>query len=396
MDYSISLQKHMRMLCKTIGARPAGSAKNKAAVDYVAGVLRQCGLEVRLQEFDCMDWKNFGAVLRVDGCDVPVTASEYSLPCEIEAELCCVDSVEALQNAELTGKIAVMHGDLCKEPLMPKNFQFYNPGEHKQIIALLEEKNPAAIITAAPTKDHIIADGDFNIPCAIVSAEQLDVFKQSASRRAKLTINAERIPSKAHNVIAAYGKQSEKVCFSAHIDTKPTTPGALDNASGVSALLTFAESLSGKEFPFQIEIVLFNGEDYYSTPGEIAFMSSLSTEYRLAVNVDGIGLKNSATSVSFYSCAPEIENRIMKRVEQTTGIERIDPWPMGDHMLFASCGIPTVAITASDIFSLMGSVLHSPDDNMEKIDIDILSSTARFLESCADGWERDKDIFTKS
>ncbi len=392
-NYSISLQKHMKMLCEAIGARPTGSAKNKAAVDYVADVLRQCGLEVRLQEFDCMDWKNAGANLRLDGQNVPAEAAEYSLPCDIEAEFICIDTVEALQNAELSGKIAVMHGDLCKEPLMPKNFEFYNPDEHKQIIALLEEKNPTAIITVAPTKDHIIQDGDFNIPCAVVSAECLGVFTGSVGKRAKLTIETERIPAKAHNVIASYGAAKNRMCFSAHIDTKPTTPGALDNASGVAALLAFAETISEKQYSFPIEIVLFNGEDYYSTPGEMAFMGSLSTEYLLAVNVDGIGLKNSATSVSFYSCTPEIENRIMKCVEEMPNMEKIEPWPMGDHMLFASYGIPTIAITASNIFGLMGSVLHSPEDNMTNIDMDVLSNTVRFLESCADGWENDMDAF---
>ena len=392
-DYSISLQKHMRMLCETIGARPTGSANNKAAVDYTANVLRQCGMEVRLQEFDCMDWQNRGASLRVDNQSVPVEASEYSLTCEVEAEFVCVGLVDELQSAELTGRIAVLHGDLCKEPLMPKNFEFYNPDEHKQIIALLEEKNPAAIITAAPTKDHIIQDGDFNIPCAVVGADTLGIFTENGGKRAKLTINAERLPAKAYNVIASYGAAKNRLCLSAHVDTKPITPGALDNASGVAALLTFAETVSEKKYPFSIEIVLFNGEDYYSTPGEVAFMGSLSTEYLLAVNVDGIGLKDSATSVSFYSYKPEMERALMKRVEQTTGMEKIEPWPMGDHMLFASYGIPTVAITASNIFGLMGSVLHSPEDNMDMIDLERLSNTVRFLESCADGWENDMDAF---
>ena len=321
-----------------------------------------------------------------------VAASEYSLPCVIEAEIICVETVEKLQDAELSGKIAVMHGDLCKEPLMPKNFEFYNPDEHKRIISLLEEKNPAAIITLTPNNDHIIADGDFNIPCAVASAEHLDALTRNTGN-AKLTINTERRPSTAHNVIATYGEKNDKVCFSAHIDTKPTTPGALDNASGVSALLAFAQSISGKEFPFQIEIVLFNGEDYYSTPGEMAFMRGLSPNYILAVNVDGVGLKDSATSVSFYSCSSEIESRIMERANKQTNIERIEPWPMGDHMLFATYGIPTVAVTASSIFGLMGGVLHTPDDNMQNIDLDVLSCVVGLLESCADGWAYDMDVF---
>lgn len=286
-----------------------------------------------------------------------------------------------------------MHGDLCKEPLMLKNFKFYNPDEHKQIIALLEEKNPTAIITAISGKEHIIQDGDFCIPCAVIRSDMLDFFSRSSDRRAKLTINTERIPTKAHNVIAAYGTKKDKVCFSAHIDTKPATPGALDNASGVSALLAFAESLSGKHYPFQIEFVLFNGEDYYSTPGEMAFMGDLSTEYIFAVNVDGIGLKNSATSVSFYSCSEIIEKSIMGRVEKTSGIERIEPWPMGDHMIFAPSGVPTIAVTASDIFGLIDTILHSSDDNMENIDMDVLNNVVRFLSCCVNGWENNMDAF---
>jgi aminopeptidase YwaD len=171
------------------------------------------------------------------------------------------------------------------------------------------------------------------------------------------------------------------------------TPGALDNASGVSALLAFADSLSGKDFPFQIEIVLLNGEDYYSIPGEMVFMGSLSSDYILAINVDGIGLKNSATSISFYECPKEIENKIMEHMDNITGIEQIEPWPMGDHMIFASNGIPTIAITASNIFYLLDTIIHSPDDTMKNIDIDGLNIAINFLESCVQGWEKDMELF---
>jgi len=73
------------MLCETIGARPTGSAKNKAAVDYAFGVLKNCGLQTRKQEFDCIDWINSGASLLIDGRNVTVESAEYSLPCDLEA-----------------------------------------------------------------------------------------------------------------------------------------------------------------------------------------------------------------------------------------------------------------------------------------------------------------------
>jgi aminopeptidase YwaD len=389
-NHLILLRNHMTMLCETIGARPTGSVKNKAAVDYAYGVLQKCGLQVRKQSFDCIDWENSGATLLVDGQSVPVEPAEYSLPCSIEKEFICIDTVAALQKAELSGRIAVLYGELCDEPLMPKNFEFYNPDEHKQIIALLEEKNPIAIITISTNNEHIIQDGDFSIPCAVVCADMLDTFLQSVTCKAKLIINTKRIPTEAHNMIATHGAKNSKVCFSAHIDTKPAAPGALDNASGVSVLLALAESLSEKEYPFQIEFALLNGEDYYSVPGEMVYMGDLTPEYKLSINVDGIGLKGSPTSISFYECPQKITNWIIEHVEKATGIEQIEPWPMGDHMIFATAGIQTIALTASSIFNLIDTVIHTTSDDMKNIDFDILKNAVEFLLSCVEGWENDE------
>jgi len=75
----------------------------------------------------------------------------------------------------------------------------------------------------------------------------------------------------------------------------------LDNASGVSILLTLSALLSGKEYPYRIEFVLLNSEDYFSTPREVNYMSGLSLDCIFAVNVDGVGLKGSDTSVLFMS-----------------------------------------------------------------------------------------------
>jgi hypothetical protein len=51
----------MKTLCETIGVRPIGSDKNKDAVNYAFEVLQKCGMQVRKQEFDCIDWINSGA-----------------------------------------------------------------------------------------------------------------------------------------------------------------------------------------------------------------------------------------------------------------------------------------------------------------------------------------------
>ncbi|MCQ5003389.1 M28 family peptidase, partial [Escherichia coli] len=70
--------------------------------------------------------------------------------------------------------------------------------------------------------------------------------------------------------------------------------GALDNGTGVATLLTLAEQLVETKLNHQLEFVLFNGEDYYSMPGEMTFMAqSLNQpeEYEFAINVDGAGMQ---------------------------------------------------------------------------------------------------------
>ena len=53
--------------------------------------------------------------------------SPYSLGCDIRALMVAADSLEALRQLDARGKVLLLHGALAAEPLMPKNFPFYNP-----------------------------------------------------------------------------------------------------------------------------------------------------------------------------------------------------------------------------------------------------------------------------
>ena len=55
---------------------------------------------------------------------------------------------------------------------------------------------------------------------------------------------------------------------------------------------------------------------------------------------------------------------------------------MGDHMVFAECGIPTIALTASGIFDLLETVIHSSKDDLENIDFEVLGEIVQFLIDC--------------
>ena len=377
------IEQYLQVLCNEIGERPTGSEANQKAVDYVSKEFEKCGCQVQRQRFDCMDWIHRECNLMVEGKQVGIFPAPYSLACDVQGKIVCINSLDELRRTEITDKIVLLCGELASEPLMPKSFVFWNPDEHKETISLLENGKPLAVLTVSLSAEKyipVIEDGDFEIACGIVLPESVNLLHNGAD--AILQINTERKAATAENIIATLGKGERKICFSAHIDTKEGTPGALDNASGVTVLLALAGNLSGKELPYRVEFVLFNGEDYYSNPGEMTYMASYLSkpeEYVYAYNIDGVGVKNQKLSYSLYECPKEFVSSIAKTAKEFQDIEEIEPWPQGDHTLFAVSGVPAVALTSSGIFGLVDEVLHTESDTLEWIDTSKIEMVVDFL-----------------
>jgi aminopeptidase YwaD len=75
-----------------------------------------------------------GTWLRAGDVTFPAHVSPYSLGWKGRAPLVVVSTLAELQAAELSGRIVLLQGELAKEQLMPKDFPFYNPDEHKTTI----------------------------------------------------------------------------------------------------------------------------------------------------------------------------------------------------------------------------------------------------------------------
>lgn len=377
------ISRHLQVLCNEIGARPTGSQNNQKAVLYACKEFEKYGLNIKKQEFACMDWKNYGGSIQANGSLYPVLPSPYSLPCDVHGKILSVETIEELRKKKLAGRIVLLHGKLTDEPLMPKSFVFWNPEEHKEIISLLETGAPLAVLTVSPSEEAdtaIIEDGDFTLPCAVISRKISKFFTDGTN--VHLTINTIRKPAKSANVIADLGSGERKICFSAHIDTSANTFGVLDNASGVALLLSLASKLSAHTCPCHIEFVLFNGEDYYSNPGEMAYLNTFlcsPSDYLFAVNIDGAGLKESDTVYSFYECPPSLEQTVTSLSAQYEGYHKVAPWPQGDHTLFSISGVPAISVTSDQIFTLTEQVLHTKKDRIELIDTEKLKDLAKFL-----------------
>jgi Zn-dependent M28 family amino/carboxypeptidase len=325
----------------------------------------------------------------MDGEQVAARANVFCRPCDVAASTVGVCTLAELEAAELSGRIAILHGDLTREGLSARNGIYY-PERHRQILALLEEKAPAAIVTVNPRVncyERIIVDGELDIPSATVPAEAGLALLRRPDAALRLRIDSHRAPGQAHNVLARKGgARPARVVLCAHLDTKIGTPGAFDNASGVALLLALAETWAEQDLALSLEWVAFNGEEMGGL-GDVVYWQQGADEagsMLAAINVDGAGQFLGANSIVAMACSQAFEQHVAALLRRYPGVQWTDPWWASNHGAFVGRGIPTVAITASG----PANVGHLPADTVEWISPaklgEVLSLVADVVESLHD------------
>ena len=384
---------YLHTLCNEISDRSVGSEGNRRATRFFEQLISSSGWTTDIQTFAALDWKDGGACLQVDESKFQVFVSPYSLGCQARAPLCCVSSVEELAHIELRGKIVLLHGEIAKEQLMPKNFVFYNPETHQRIISLLEEGKPRAIICATGRNASLaggvypfplIEDGDFDIPSVYMTEEEGARLLNFDGKTITLESTSRRIPSQGDNVIARMGHPSgERIVITAHIDAKKGTPGAIDNATGVVILLLLAGLLGDYQGNKLLEMVAFYGEDYYAVPGQMLYINqNRFDDILLNINIDGAGYKEGRSAFSFYSLPVEIEHKIRSVLAQHGGITEGAQWSQGDHSIFIQQGCPAIAVSSAWFTENVDSqeITHTPKDNLGIVDCQKLVEIVQALD----------------
>ena len=385
-------ERYLERLCVEIPNRRVGSAGNRAATDFFAETMTSFGFRTESPEFPCIDWVGEGARLTAGGESFEASPSPYSLGCDVNAPLTVVTSADELEAAEIAGAILLLRGDIAKEQLMPKNFPFYNPDEHRRIISLLESKAPRAIIAATSRNPELagavypfplIEDGDFDIPSVYMTEDEGRRLASHAGEVVALESRARRIPSSGCNVVARKAMAApRRIVLCAHIDSKLDTPGALDNAAGVVTLLLLAELLEEYGGRLGVEIVAINGEDYYAASGEKLYLehnrSSLG-DIVLSINLDAPGYRQGPTAYSLYGCSDAIAAAVRSAFGGYADLCEGEPWYQSDHMVFVQNQVPALAITSEGLMEIETAVAHTPKDRPELVDCSKLVATALAL-----------------
>jgi len=345
------LIKHVKHLCVEIGPRPIGSPGDHAAADYIQGVFRAAGLDVEAQRFECPAWQDEETSLVLDGEQLEAAANAFSPPCDVSAPALAMGTLAELEAADLAGCIGILYGDLTKTPLSPKSW-FLKSEREDHIIRLLEEKNPAALITVQSRPgdlERVIVDWELSIPSATVPARVGLRLLQQGARTTQLRIRSRQAPGHTCNVVARKaGQGPARIVLCAHYDTTIDTPGAVDNAAGAAALLALARVLGQQELTHGLEWIAFSGHEYLPL-GDDEYLRRCGDQLEeiiVAINFDAVGQYLGANSIAIFASSVAFQEQVAELVMAYPGVVWVDPWPESNHSTFAWRGVPSLALSS--------------------------------------------------
>ena len=359
------IAQHMEKLVNRIGERPGGSPGCRQAEAYIERVFAGFGWEVERQAFQCPAWDDLGAELIINGRSIPAYSNAYSPSCSVRAEAVPVSTFAELASAEVAGRIALVYGTLLPAPLSPKSW-FLKSERDDEIIQLLEDKQPAALITVQKIGggvERLIEDWEFLIPSVTVSADVGRELLLASDKVVELHINSSSEQGSTANIIGRSQKQDTRVVICAHHDTKYGTPGACDNASGVAVLLALAELLDAGDYPFSLELVSFSNEEYLPI-GDDEYLRRNGgddlSDVLACINTDGVGQLLAPDSITAITAGDKFAAAISRLAGEHEHLEWADPWPESNHSTFAWRGVPSVAFTSTNRVALA----HHPYDDL--------------------------------
>lgn len=202
----------------------------------------------------------------------------------------------------------------------------------------------------------------------------------------------------SRNVYASKpGRGSLELILGAHYDTKGSSPGANDNASGVAVTLELARVFAHRDVEPTLVFVFFGAEEMIDPDedhhhfGSRTFVGRLSRARRARiagmVSVDMVGYGDEFCLRTMGSGPRALSARLLASAKRQ-GVDlvyRKDPGEYGwsDHEPFELAGIP-----AAWIEWRQDPVYHTAGDTPEHIQLDRPRKTGRFLQQFITGMSR--------
>jgi len=372
------------------GDRDLGTARNRAATAFVAERMRAVGLEVEAMAFEVPEWRYGHARVTAGGRDFDAHPGPFSVAVDGRGPLVAVRAADEIGAVATPGSVLLLLQGMARTQLTPRNYPFYGNPDHAAILEALEAARPLAVLAATGKSEMtggmspfpLIEESRFGAPSAYLTTELGAMLASHSGETVRVRIDSEVVASTgAQPVGRLAGTGAGRIIVCAHVDSKPGTPGAIDNAAGVAVIMAVAELLGGVRPGRTVEFVPFNGEDHVLAPGEVVWLAENDdlSDVRLAINVDAAGLPSLPSAYSLYGVDPALADLVGRTAAGNASVAEGPQWPASDHMIFAMRGVPALAVTSTDFATAAGRYAHTPADVPAILDYDLLAGTARFI-----------------
>lgn len=236
-------------------------------------------------------------------------------------------------------------------------------------------------LIGGPLSGHVVAgssgrDSGDGIPALGVSPETAARLARDAQGWPKVTITIDtaEAPAETETLVFEYpGTTDEWVVLSAHVDGHDLAESAMDNGTGLAAVLAVTRALSSEVARWRrgLRVMFFSVEEWALT-GSAQYVQSLGEQERgrIALNVNLDSVAGSPNLAALSSGYPAIEPFLLK-VAAANGQSLRTVRPLmtnSDHANFAAGGIPAIRLVAGfDDPSAHLRVVLTPADTRDKV-----------------------------
>lgn len=392
---SSTLWPTIQALCDDYNGRFVGSADERGAANYISKTLARHGLSnVHLETFPINGWRRGPAVLTAAGKTFECIGLPGTPPCDIDAPIINVANGESPDFEQVRktakGKLALIHGT----------------GSHR-----LEKYTRAVIAGCAgfifggtelgclpPTGSLEFGGAPAPIPGVGVSHEtllRLCRLAENGPVYGNLQIKARKYPTKGYNVIAdipsgepppSTRQPPPLLMLCAHYDGHDIAQGAVDNASGTTAVIEAARALMQvkDQLNIGVRVALWSGEEtgmhgsaaytntHKQTLAQIKFVFNcdiVSNSGSLWMTINGADTDRTA------DCLRGLGAHMVHNL-QVDGNSVIVPY--SDHFSFYMKGVPALMLaTPHGKHNGMGP--HTSGDTLDKVDVQSLRTSTAYI-----------------
>jgi len=328
---------HAEALAVGIGSRPAGTAEELAAADYIRAALASYGYEAELQAFPIEALETVRSDLNV---------SHESGPSRIEAAP-LTGSSSGTETAQLVPVGLGYPGDFPAEA--NGEIVLIERGEIEFSLKVANARAAGAVAAVIYNNERGPFGGRLSeapgIPVVSIAREDgeslLDLMlDETLTATVDVEINA--ASGESHNVVARPADGSCRIVVGGHYDSVPAGPGANDNGSGTAVVVELARTLAvngGGDVCF----ALFGAEEI-GLVGSVAYIEALSPQefsgIEAMLNFDMLGV-GVGWPLGGSNALVDLAGEVAEELAVPYLLSSSEPGG-SDHASFIGAGIPAV------------------------------------------------------